>query len=132
MGGGGFSAGQGVGETGVAGNDQGRQGVQRYAAGAEFAAVGFAGSATGRTVEDALAQAPAVARRLAEAGTWTASGTAGAYAESGEVDPVDSLAFGLTGLVARDVRQTIDRLWAFATGSAATRSVATGELIDEL
>jgi uncharacterized protein YukE len=91
------------------------------------AAVGFAGSATGRSVEDALAEAPAVTRRLAEAGTWTANGTAGAYADSGEVDPVDSLAFGLTGLVARDVRQAIDRVWERATGS-----VTSGELVDEL
>jgi len=91
------------------------------------AAVGFAGSATGRTVEDALARSSAITRRLAEAGTWTTNGTAGAYAESGDVDPVDSLAFGLTGLVARDVRQAIDRLWERATGSAPT-----GELIDEL
>ena len=91
------------------------------------AAVGFAGSATGRTVEDALARSSATTRRLAEAGAWTANGTAGAYADSGDIDPVDSLAFGLTGLVARDVRQAIDRVW-----ERATRSVPAGKLIDEL
>ena len=91
------------------------------------AAVGFAGSATARCVEDALAESSAAARRLAEAGTWTANGTAGAYADSGEVDPVDSLAFGLTGLVARDVRRAIDRVWERATGS-----VSAGQLVDEL
>ena len=91
------------------------------------AAVGFAGSSSGRAAETVLAEARPVARRLAESVTWTANGTAGAYADEGDADPVDSLAFGLTGLVARDVRQAIDTLWERVTGSGAP-----GQLIDEL
>jgi len=91
------------------------------------AAVGFAGSSVGSTVERRLASTPSITKRAAEAGVWAANGTAGSYAEGGEVDPVDSLAFGLTGLVARDVRQVVDGVWA-----RATDSVAAGELIHEL
>jgi hypothetical protein len=72
------------------------------------AAVGFAGSATGGAVEGALSGARPIVRRLAEGGTWTINGTAGGYADTGDVDPLDSLAFGLTGLVARDVRFGVD------------------------
>jgi len=91
------------------------------------AAVGFAGSSIGGTVEKRLIESPKVLRRLAEGGIWAANGTAGGYADGDELDPVDSLAFGLTGLVARDVRFGVDRLWERATGS-----VPAGELIDEL
>jgi uncharacterized protein YukE len=72
------------------------------------AAVGFAGSATGGAVEGALSGTRPIVRRLAEGGTWTVNGTAGGYADTGEVDPLDSLSFGLTGLVARDVRFGVD------------------------
>jgi uncharacterized protein YukE len=68
------------------------------------AAVGFAGSSTGGAAERALASHAASVRRLAEGGLWAANGTAGAYADEGSVDPLDSLAFGLTGVVARDIR----------------------------
>ena len=72
------------------------------------AAVGFAGSSVGGTVEKRLLEAPKLVRRLAEGGVWAANGTAGGYADGDELDPVDSLAFGLTGLVARDVRFGVD------------------------
>ena len=85
------------------------------------AAVGFAGSATGRAVEGALARSRPIVRRLAEGGTWTVNGTAGRYADDGDVDPLDSLSFGLTGLVARDVRRGVD-----ATSGTA------GKLVHEL
>jgi uncharacterized protein YukE len=85
------------------------------------AAVGFAGSATGRAVEGALAGFRPILRRLAEGGTWTVNGTAGRYADDGEVDPLDSLSFGLTGLVARDVRHGVDEV-----------SGAAGKLVHEL
>lgn len=73
------------------------------------AAVGYAGSATGAAVEGAFAGTRPFVRRLAEGATWTVNGTAGGYADDGEVDPLDSLAFGLTGVVARDVRLGVDR-----------------------
>jgi len=73
------------------------------------AAVGFAGSSVGGAVEKRLASAPGVVRRLAEGGVWAANGTAGGYADGDELDPVDSLAFGLTGVVARDVRFGVDQ-----------------------
>lgn len=69
------------------------------------AAVGFAGSATGGVAERGLASYASSIRRLAEGGLWAASGTAGAYADEGHVDPVDSLSLGITGVVARDVRR---------------------------
>jgi uncharacterized protein YukE len=72
------------------------------------AAVGFAGSATGGAVEGALASSSGLVRRLAEAGTWTAHGTAGQYADDGEIDPLRSAASGMTGFVARDVRFAAD------------------------
>jgi uncharacterized protein YukE len=73
------------------------------------AAVGFAGSSVGGTIEKRLVESPTVLRRLAEGGIWAANGTAGGYADGDEFDPVDSLAFGLTGLVARDVRVGVDQ-----------------------
>ena len=73
------------------------------------AAVGFAGSSVGGVVEQRLATSPGVIRRLAEGGVWAVNGTAGGYADGDELDPVDSLAFGLTGLVARDVRFGVDQ-----------------------
>src|SRR3954453_17258252 len=73
------------------------------------AAVGFAGSSVGGVVEQRLAASPGVVRRLAEGGVWAANGTVGGYADGDELDPVDSLAFGLTGLVARDVRFGVDQ-----------------------
>jgi hypothetical protein len=72
------------------------------------AAVGFAGSATGGAVDGALAGSRPIVRRLAEGGTWTVNGTAGGYADDSHLDPLDSLAFGLTGVVARDVRFGVD------------------------
>jgi uncharacterized protein YukE len=69
------------------------------------AAVGFAGSSTGAAAERSLASYGSGVRRLAEGGLWAANGTAGAYADEGSVDPLDSLAFGLTGVVARDFRR---------------------------
>ena len=69
------------------------------------AAVGFAGSSMGATTERALAAHSGSVRRLAEGGLWAANGTAGAYADEGHVDPLDSLSFGLTGVVARDFRR---------------------------
>ena len=69
------------------------------------AAVGFAGSSTGATAERALASHGTAVRRLAEGGLWAANGTAGAYADEGKIDPLDSLAYGLTGVVARDFRR---------------------------
>jgi uncharacterized protein YukE len=72
------------------------------------AAVGFAGSATGGAVERALSSSGSAVRRLAEAGVWSANGTAGAYADNGSVDPLDTLAFGMTGVIARDVRFGVD------------------------
>ena len=69
------------------------------------AAVGFAGSSTGATTERALAAHSGGVRRLAEGGLWAANGTAGAYADEGHVDPLDSLSVGLTGVVARDFRR---------------------------
>lgn len=85
------------------------------------AAVGFAGAATGRAVEDALAGSRPIARRLAEAGSWTVNGTAGGYADDSTLDPLDSLSFGLTGVVARDVRRGVDEM-----------SGAAGKLVHEL
>ena len=85
------------------------------------AAVGFAGSATGRAVEDALAGSRPFVRRLAEAGSWTVNGTAGGYADDSTLDPLDSLSFGLTGVVARDVRRGVDDL-----------SGAAGKLVHKL
>src|SRR3954454_15329323 len=73
------------------------------------AAVGFAGSSIGGTVEKRLIESPKLVRRLAEGGVWAVNGTAGGYADGDELDPVDSLAFGLTGLVARDVRFGVDQ-----------------------
>ena len=73
------------------------------------AVVGFAGSSVGGTVEKRLAESPKALRRLAEGGVWAANGTAGGYADGDEIDPVDSLAFGMTGLVARDVRFGVDQ-----------------------
>ena len=69
------------------------------------AAVGFAGSSMGATTERALAEHSGGVRRLAEGALWAANGTAGAYADEGHVDPLDSLSFGLTGVVARDFRR---------------------------
>lgn len=91
------------------------------------AAIGFSGSSVGSGVERRLLSAPALARRFAEGAVWAANGTAGSYAEGGELEPVDSLAFGMTGLVARDVRLVVDGVW-----QRATDSVAAGELIHEL
>src|SRR3954449_6828977 len=73
------------------------------------AAVGFAGSSVGGVVEQRLATSPGVVRRLAEGGVWAANGTVGGYADGDQLDPLDSLAFGLTGLVARDVRFGVDQ-----------------------
>jgi len=73
------------------------------------AAVGFAGSSVGGAVEQRLTRTPGVVRRLAEGGVWAANGTAGGYADGAQLDPVDSLAFGVTGLVARDVRYGVDQ-----------------------
>jgi uncharacterized protein YukE len=79
------------------------------------AAVGFAGSAAGGAVERSLLSYAQRTRRLAEAGLWAANGTAGSYADKGTVDPLDSLAYGLTGGVARDVRFGVEEtrlMWA--------------------
>ena len=72
------------------------------------AAIGFTGSSAGTAVEQQLAARAAVLRRLAEAGTWAATGSAGAYADKGGVDPLDSVAIGLTGFVGRDIRLGVD------------------------
>jgi len=64
----------------------------------------------GGAVERRLAGTPAVTRRLAESGVWSANGTAGGYADTGDLDPADTAAFALTGLVARDVRRGVDAL----------------------
>jgi uncharacterized protein YukE len=74
------------------------------------AAVGFAGSGTGALVESRLADEATVLRRVGEAGTWAAAGTAGEYADKGHLDAADSVAYALTGLVARDVRRGTDEL----------------------
>ena len=74
------------------------------------AAVGFTGSGTGVLVESRLADDATVLRRVGEAGTWAAAGTAGEYADEGHLDAADSTAFALTGLVARDVRRGTDEL----------------------
>jgi hypothetical protein len=74
------------------------------------AAVGFAGSSVGGAVEGRLAATPALARRAAEAGVWAVNGTAGGYADNGDVDAADTMGFALTGLVARDVRRAVDAL----------------------
>lgn len=74
------------------------------------AAIGFTGSAAAGAVENQLAQRSSLLRRLAESGSWAATGTAGAYADDGAVDPLDSVAVGLTGFIARDIRLGVDRL----------------------
>lgn len=73
------------------------------------AVVGFTGSAATSAVETKLAKAPDAVRRLVEGGTWAGGGTVGEYADDGQVDAADSAAFGLTGLVARDVRRLVDK-----------------------
>ena len=72
------------------------------------AAVGFAGSTTGGAIERQLAGRASLVRRAAEAGAWAANGTVGAYADDGDVDPLDSLSVGITGFVARDIRRGVD------------------------
>jgi uncharacterized protein YukE len=72
------------------------------------AAVGFAGSSTGGVVERRLATHGSLLRRAAESGAWAASGTVGAYADEGHVDPLDSVADAMTGFVARDIRRGVD------------------------
>jgi uncharacterized protein YukE len=74
------------------------------------AVVGFAGSAVGGAVETRLSAAPSLARRAAEAGVWATNGTAGSYADGDDLDPADTAAFALTGVVARDVRKAVDAL----------------------
>jgi len=74
------------------------------------AAVGFAGSSVGSAVERRLAASPSLTRRAAESAVWAANGTAGGYADTGEVDPAETAAFGITGLIARDVRKGVDSL----------------------
>lgn len=73
------------------------------------AAVGFAGSSVTGAVETKLAKASDVVRRLVEGGTWAGGGTVGEYADEGRLDLADTAAFGLTGLVARDVRRLVDK-----------------------
>src|SRR5947209_16487206 len=56
------------------------------------AAVGFAGSSVGGTVEKRLLESPKAVRRLAEGGGWAPNGTAGGYADGDQLDPVGSRA----------------------------------------
>lgn len=74
------------------------------------AAVGFAGSASSTLIEARLAAASSTVRRLGEGGAYAAAGSTGQYVDDGEVDPVDSVASGVTGVVARDVRRAAEAL----------------------
>lgn len=71
------------------------------------AAVGFAGSDSGAAAESSATGMSDVAKRVMEGGVWAAIGTIGEYADEGP-DLADTVAFGLTGVVARDVRRLVD------------------------
>lgn len=74
------------------------------------AAAGFAGSTTSDVVEARLATMPSVVRRVAEAGTWAATGATSEYAKTGHVDPSAAVASATTGFVARDVRNVTGKV----------------------